>query len=125
MVRLEESLLCLSYNSFIEPTTGLDPLSRRAIWDMVSLIKKDRVVVLTTHNLEEADFLGDRVMILQTGQVKALGDPLFLKQTYGSGYQVRVTVDSRIADPVAQDILKVRTVVEYLLLLQLTVLFGL
>lgn len=74
---------------------------------MVSLVKKDRVVVLTTHNLEEADFLGDRVMILQTGQVKALGDPLYLKQTYGSGYQVRVTVDSKIAQPVSQDILKV------------------
>lgn len=74
---------------------------------MVTLMKRERVVVLTTHNLEEADYLGDRIMVLQTGQVKALGDPLFLKQTYGTGYQVKIVVDSSIAEPVSKDILKV------------------
>lgn len=74
---------------------------------MVSLVKKDRVVVLTTHNLEEADYLSDRVLVLHTGQVKAIGDPLSLKQKYGSGYQVRMVVDQSIAKPVAGDIIKV------------------
>eukprot|EP01037_Dinobryon_pediforme_P018669 gene18669-18968_t len=67
----------------------------------------DRVVVLTTHNLEEADYLSDRVLVLHTGQVKAIGDPLSLKQKYGSGYQVRMVVDQSIAKPVAGDIIKV------------------
>ena len=96
-----------AHYTVVEPTTGLDPISRRAIWNMVSLVKRDRVVVLTTHNLEEADYLSDRVLVLHTGQVKAIGDPLSLKQRYGSGYQVRMVVDNSIAKAVANDILKV------------------
>ena len=77
---------------------------------MVSFVKKDRVVVLTTHNLEEADYLSDRVLVLHTGQVKAIGDPLSLKQRYGSGYQVRMVADNSIAKAVANDILKVEDI---------------
>ena len=51
----------------IEPTTGLDPVSRRHVWDAINLMKKDKVVVLTTHNMEEADFLGDTIMIMHNG----------------------------------------------------------
>lgn len=77
---------------FDEPTTGLDPLSRRRVWETIHRLKKNRVVVLTTHNMEEADSLGDTVMILHGGKVRALGDPLFLKQTYGNAYQVDLVV---------------------------------
>ncbi len=82
-------------------------MSRRAIWDMVSIMKKDRVVVLTTHNLEEADYLADRIMILQNGQVKALGTSLELKQNYGTGYQVRMIVDPRLSQPISAEVAKV------------------
>mmetsp|Transcript_32 Transcript_32/g.58 ORF Transcript_32/g.58 Transcript_32/m.58 type:complete len:1981 (-) Transcript_32:168-6110(-) len=75
-----------------EPTTGLDPVSRRKVWEAIHAMKKDRVVVLTTHNMEEADFLGDTIMIMHGGHVRALGDPLFLKQTFGRGYQVNLCV---------------------------------
>ncbi len=74
---------------------------------MVSIMKKDRVVVLTTHNMEEADYLSDRIMILQTGQVKALGTSLSLKQTYGTGYQVRMIVDPKLSELMSGEIIKV------------------
>jgi ABC-type multidrug transport system ATPase subunit len=44
-----------------EPTTGLDPLSRRKVWTMIERLKKGRVICLTTHSMEEADMLGDEV----------------------------------------------------------------
>lgn len=51
-----------------EPTTGLDPLSRRRVWETINSLKKDRVIVLTTHNMEEADFLGDNIMVMHGGR---------------------------------------------------------
>lgn len=53
-----------------EPTTGLDPVSRRRVWDAINVMKRERVVVLTTHNMEEADFLADTIMIMHHGQGK-------------------------------------------------------
>ena len=76
-----------------EPSTGLDPMSKRAVWDFITWLKKDRIVVLTTHNMEEADVLGDTICILHSGQVKAIGDSLFLKNVYGQGIQVQLTVN--------------------------------
>lgn len=43
-----------------EPTTGLDPISRRHLWDLIDSCKRQRAIVLTTHSMEEADILGDR-----------------------------------------------------------------
>ena len=75
-----------------EPTTGLDPVSRRRVWEAINIMKKNRVVVLTTHTMEEADFLADTFMIMHSGHVRAFGDPLFLKQTFGKGYQVNMQI---------------------------------
>lgn len=47
-----------------EPTTGLDPISRRHLWDLIDKAKQDRAVILTTHSMEEADILGDRYVIV-------------------------------------------------------------
>ena len=52
-----------------EPTTGLDPVSRRHVWDTIAWMKRGgRVVVLTTHNMEECDALADTIMIMHNGQ---------------------------------------------------------
>jgi ABC-type multidrug transport system ATPase subunit len=59
--------------------------------------------------MEEADYLSDRIMILQNGQVKAIGSSLFLKHTYGTGYQVRLIVEPKITEVVKKEIVKVRT----------------
>lgn len=47
-----------------EPTTGMDPKTRRNIWDLISIIKKDRAIILTSHLMIEADSLSDRIMVI-------------------------------------------------------------
>jgi len=47
-----------------EPTTGMDPLSKRHVWDLIQELKKSRVIILTTHSMEEADVLADRYVFL-------------------------------------------------------------
>jgi ABC-type multidrug transport system ATPase subunit len=71
-----------------EPTTGMDPLSRRRSWNVIQKMKENSIVVLTTHSMEEAEALGDQVIIMSGGRLKAQGTPLFLKNFYGKGYQV-------------------------------------
>ncbi|NNK91441.1 MAG: ATP-binding cassette domain-containing protein, partial [Acidimicrobiia bacterium] len=62
-----------------EPTLGLDPQSRRIIWEYIETLKGDTTILLTTHYLEEADALADRVAVIDHGKVIALGTPLELK----------------------------------------------
>ena len=50
-----------------EPTSGMDPVSRRAIWDILKELKKEKTIILTTHQLEEAEFLADRIGIMSKG----------------------------------------------------------
>ncbi|TPX71151.1 hypothetical protein SpCBS45565_g01187 [Spizellomyces sp. 'palustris'] len=69
-----------------EPTSGMDPLSRRAIWDVVRMNKEGRTVVLTTHFMDEADHLGDRIAIMAVGKLRAWGTSMFLKERFGVGY---------------------------------------
>ncbi|XP_072691478.1 ATP-binding cassette sub-family A member 17-like isoform X3 [Canis lupus baileyi] len=69
-----------------EPTSGMDAISRRAIWDLLQQHKSDRTVLLTTHFMDEADLLGDRVAIMAKGELQCCGSSLFLKQKYGAGY---------------------------------------
>lgn len=73
-----------------EPTAGVDPFSRRAIWDLLIKYKKGRTILLSTHHMDEADVLGDRIAIISHGQLKCVGSSLFLKTTYGSGYKLTV-----------------------------------
>ena len=66
-----------------EPTTGLDPVSRVAVWDMLRSIKaqRDLTVLLTTHYMDEADKLCERVAIVDHGELKALDSPIRLKMS--------------------------------------------
>ena len=73
-----------------EPTTGMDPLHRRQVWDMIQELRQERIVVLTTHSMEEADVLGDVIAIMAAGRLKAHGSSLFLKSRYGRGYQIQI-----------------------------------
>ncbi|XP_057604984.1 ATP-binding cassette sub-family A member 17-like [Hippopotamus amphibius kiboko] len=69
-----------------EPTSGVDAISRRAIWDLLQQHKSDRTILLTTHFMDEADLLGDRIAIMAKGELQCCGSSLFLKQKYGAGY---------------------------------------
>ena len=62
-----------------EPTLGLDPQSRRAIWEYIEALKGEKTIVLTTHYLEEADALADRIAVIDEGKIVALGTPAQLK----------------------------------------------
>merc|ERR1712151_1414043 len=73
-----------------EPTTGIDPLNRRKIWKLVQDLKQDRIIVLTTHLMQEADVLGDTVAIMDSGMLKVQGTPLTLKTKYGTGYTLNI-----------------------------------
>jgi len=79
-----------------EPTTGLDPNTRRFVWNYIEDLKKDRVVVLTTHSMEEADALCARIGIMVNGRLMTLGTPQQLKQAYGTGYKLTLTVSEEI-----------------------------
>jgi ABC-type multidrug transport system ATPase subunit len=73
-----------------EPTSGMDPFSRRFTWDVIRHYKKDRIIILTTHFMDEADILGDRIAIMAEGQLRCVGSSLFLKKVYGVGYQLTI-----------------------------------
>ena len=62
-----------------EPTLGLDPQSRRGIWEHIAELKGKKTILLTTHYLEEADALADRIAIIDEGKIAALGTPQELK----------------------------------------------
>jgi len=71
-----------------EPTAGMDALARRELWDLLAEAKKGRTLLLTTHYMDEADVLGDRVAIMTKGKLKCRGTSLFLKNHFGAGYRV-------------------------------------
>lgn len=73
-----------------EPTSGMDPEARRGMWDLLTSLKKERTILLTTHFMEEADVLGDRIAIMAKGRVQCYGTPFFLKRRLGSGYSLHV-----------------------------------
>jgi ABC-2 type transport system ATP-binding protein len=84
-----------------EPTTGLDPQSRRQLWELIETFKAERrTVVLTTHYMEEAERLCDRVAIVDHGKIIALGTPRQLIAMLGSEHVVEFALESggRLAD---------------------------
>ncbi|KAM9208961.1 phospholipid-transporting ATPase ABCA3-like [Dugong dugon] len=71
-----------------EPTSGMDTVSRRVTWDLLQQYKQDRTILLTTHCMDEADALGDRIAIMVRGTLQCCGSSIFLKQIYGVGYHI-------------------------------------
>ena len=71
-----------------EPTSGMDLSVRRRLWNMLKSYKNNRIIILTTHYMDEADILGDRIGIMTGGQLQCLGSSLFLKNRFGVGYNL-------------------------------------
>ncbi|XP_024027117.1 ABC transporter A family member 1 [Morus notabilis] len=86
-----------------EPTSGMDPYSMRLTWQLINKIKKGRIILLTTHSMDEADELGDRIAIMANGSLKCCGSSLFLKHQYGVGYTLTLVKSAPTAS-VAADI---------------------
>jgi len=64
----------------------MDLTGRRKMWEMLKNYKQDRIILLTTHYMDEADILGDRIGIMTGGKIICLGSSLFLKKRFGVGY---------------------------------------
>ncbi|KAG0215821.1 ATP-binding cassette sub- A member 2 [Mortierella sp. GBA43] len=83
-----------------EPTTGVDVSIRQLIWNAIRKLKRSSCVILTTHSMEEADALCDRIGIITNGHIQALGTSQRLKNTYGAGYKVIVKTQNTHANTV-------------------------
>ncbi len=82
-----------------EPTTGLDPNARRAIWEVIRNLKaKGKTIILTTHYLDEAQQLSDRVAIMDHGHIVAMGTTEEIIQQHGSGERLEIHGSQQLAD---------------------------
>ncbi|MHA1822094.1 MAG: ABC transporter ATP-binding protein [Promethearchaeota archaeon] len=96
-----------------EPTAGLDPKSRRLVWDLIKQLKNEgKTIFLTTHYMEEADELSDIVAIIDRGKLIAIDTPFNLKRKYSKGDLIELKVDAP-PDVVKEKIAQLRSTPEY------------
>ncbi|XP_045141968.1 ATP-binding cassette sub-family A member 17-like [Echinops telfairi] len=87
-----------------EPSTGMDPVARRLLWDTVARARESgKAIVITSHSMEECEALCTRLAIMVQGQFKCLGSPQHLKSKFGSGYSLRAKVHSDDGQKAALD----------------------
>lgn len=79
-----------------EPTSSVDPKSRKDIWNILEKLKNDKkmITILTTHHLEEAEFLSDDISVLQFGKIIVKGTVNDIVRKFGVGYQIEIFPDS-------------------------------
>ncbi|KAL3070539.1 hypothetical protein niasHT_032329 [Heterodera trifolii] len=77
-----------------EPSAGMDAKARHDLGDLFKNIKQDRTILLTTHYMEEADTLADRIVIIANGRLACNGSPQFLKNRFGTGYRLTIVVNA-------------------------------
>lgn len=91
--RLSTGIAFIGNSKFIvldEPTSGMDTSARRYIWEILKNLKNDRIILLTTHFMDEADYLGDRIAIMGNGKLKTIGSSVYLKNKFGVGYNLTI-----------------------------------
>ncbi|KAH9377155.1 hypothetical protein HPB48_003143 [Haemaphysalis longicornis] len=71
-----------------EPTTGMDPETRRNVWDVIQILGKQHTVLLSSHDMEEADAIGDYIIVMALGKAVCAGSTAFLKKACGVGYKI-------------------------------------
>ncbi|KHN77521.1 ABC transporter ced-7 [Toxocara canis] len=78
-----------------EPTAGMDPGARHTVGELLERYKQDRTIMLTTHYMDEADLLGDRICIMVKGRLACAGTSDFLKTRFGTGYLLAIALKDR------------------------------
>ena len=81
-----------------EPSSGMDTSTRRRLWDMLKKNKAGKIVILTTHYMDEADVLGDRLGIMSLGTMQCIGSSQFLKTHYGAGYKLTFDCNTALTE---------------------------
>lgn len=76
-----------------EPTSGMDVTAKRQLWHFLKNYKENKVIILTTHSLDEAEFLGDRIGIMNEGKLACTGTSSYLKNIYSCGFSINFVVD--------------------------------
>ena len=76
-----------------EPTSGMDVIAKRALWEFLKGYKGDKIIILTTHSLDEAEYLGDRIGIMSEGHFLCSGTSSYLKSKYPCGFNVNLIID--------------------------------
>ncbi|XP_020292793.1 ATP-binding cassette sub-family A member 5-like [Pseudomyrmex gracilis] len=76
-----------------EPTAGVDPYSRRQLWSLLQSRRHGKVILLTTHFMDEADILADRKAVISKGKLRCCGSSLFLKNKFGIGYHLTLVLE--------------------------------
>ena len=79
-----------------EPTSGMDVMARRSLWEFLKNYKKDKILLLTTHFLDEAEYLGDRIGIMSEGKFLCSGTSSFLKSKYPCGFNINLIINSSV-----------------------------
>ena len=81
-----------------EPSSGMDITSRRSLWEILKQCTRDKIIVLTTHYMEEASVLGKRIGIISDGEMKCIGTPLFLIEKFGKYISITITKEVNAVD---------------------------
>ncbi|CAG9810455.1 unnamed protein product [Chironomus riparius] len=89
-----------------EATSGMDPSSRRDLWNLLISEKKDKTILISTHFMDEADILGDRIAIMTEGQLRTVGSSFFLKKRFGTGYRLTLVKQSGFDAHAVLDVLE-------------------
>ncbi len=78
-----------------EPTSGMDIIAQKELWSFLEQYKKNKIIILTTHSLNEAEYLGDRIGIMNQGRFICSGTSSYLKNNYPCGYTINILIDSK------------------------------
>ena len=89
-----------------EPTSGMDANARRSAWELLRKERIGRTILLTTHFMDEAEILSDRVVLINEGELQCSGSPVFLKDRFGLGYSLTVVVEATRASDAAEGYLE-------------------
>ena len=81
-----------------EPSSGMDTAARRNLWEMLKKNKDGKIIILTTHYMDEADVLADRIAIMSEGKIQCIGSSLFLKNRFGIVYNLKIEKNNK-CDP--------------------------
>ncbi|EMS16346.1 ABC transporter, putative [Entamoeba histolytica HM-3:IMSS] len=107
--RLSVAIACIAKPKCVildEPTTGMDPVSRREVWKVIEKIKVGKTVLLTTHYMDEAEILSDKIAIMSRGKIQCIGSSTHLKSKFGTGYVLTLNADIEEVNKVEKTIIE-------------------